>query len=111
MYGVNDLISFLLEANLHQKKITITCDNEAVIDRLSDTYFDLADLDSAESDLIRDAKQALEEFTDCVLVWTRGHQDDGTPVSELPLLAQLIIECDIQPLIGSNLLYFASETT
>ena len=35
-----------------------------------------------------------KDFPDCVLVWTRGHQDDSIPVDKLLLLTQLNIECD-----------------
>ena len=94
LYGINDLIKFLGDPKLCNKHVTISCNNEAAVNKLSPTYFELSDLDQAESDLIRNSRQMLSTFRNYEIIWTRGHQDDNTPFEDLPLLAQLNVECD-----------------
>ena len=55
---------------------------------------ELTDLDKAEADLISSTRANLAKFTDVEVVWVKGHQDDNTPYDDLPLLAQLNVDCD-----------------
>lgn len=94
LYGVNDLLRFIVESGLHQKRFTISCDNEAVVNKLQYLETSLAELDRAESELIKHSRDLLKQMIDYEIIWTRGHQDNETPFDQLPLLAQLNVECD-----------------
>jgi hypothetical protein len=93
--GLQDLTTWLIQTNLHTKRVQIGCDNYGCVKMLQYLTTELTDLDKAEADLISSITRAnLAKFTDVEVVWVKGHQDDNTPYDDLPLLAQLNVDCD-----------------
>jgi ribonuclease HI len=92
--GLNSLITWLLDNSFHTKTIKIVCDNRSCVDILQDLHIQLTDLDKAEADLIIDTRRKLSRFAQVTVEWVKGHQDDSIPYEDLPLEAQLNVDCD-----------------
>lgn len=92
--GVHNMLKYILDNGLTDKKTTIWCDNEAVIKVLTQSYQSLTDLTNSESDLIKSSKDIIEQMTDVTFKHLLGHQDDDTPYEDLPFEVQLNVDCD-----------------
>jgi hypothetical protein len=92
--GLHSLVTWLLQNNFHTKKIKIVCDNKGCVNILQDLHIQLTDLDKAEADLVIDTRRKLSKFSQVLIEWVKGHQDDCMPYEDLPLEAQLNVDCD-----------------
>ena len=92
--GLKDLTAWLVQNDLHRKQVQISCNNEGCVNMLQYFTMELTDLDKAEADLIRDTRANQSKFTDVEVLWVKGHQDEHVTYDELPLLAQLNVDCD-----------------
>ena len=70
------------------------CDNKGAIDKTASPYLNLDDMTAAEGDLIKVITETLPDFPNITLKHVRGHQDRGTSYENLPLEAQLNVDCD-----------------
>ena len=59
--GVHNMLKYIVDNGLHDKKITIWCDNEAVIKVLAQTDPYLADLTNSEGDLLKGSKEYCKD--------------------------------------------------
>ena len=94
MAGITDLVEWIHKTELKHKIVKIVCDNKSCVDNLNNTHTTLTQLDKPEADLIQDVKRMLKDFTDATIEWVQGHQDDNISYDDLPLEAQLNIDCD-----------------
>ena len=92
--GIQEVIRVLKHANLQGKTIEMGCDNKGAIDKTTSQYISLDDMTAAEGDLIKVITETLPEFPNITLTHVRGHQDRGISYENLPLEAQLNVDCD-----------------
>ena len=70
------------------------CDNKGAIDKTVSPYLNLDDMTAVEGDLIKVITDTLTDFPNITLKHVRGHQNRGTSYGNLPLEAQLNVDCD-----------------
>lgn len=54
----------------------------------------MTNLDKAEADLVVDTRRKLSKFAQLQVEWVKGHHDDSIPYENLPLEAQLKVDCN-----------------
>ena len=92
--GIQEVLKILKQENLQEKTIEMGCDNKGAIDKTESPYINLDDMTAAEGDLIKVITDTLPDFPNITLKHVRGHQDRGTSYRNLPLEAQLNVDCD-----------------
>ena len=70
------------------------CNNKGVIDKTASPYLNLDDMTVAEGDLIKVITETLPNFPNITLKHIWGLQDRGTSYENLPLEAQLNVDCN-----------------
>ena len=102
-------LTYLDDEGLHHPETHIFCDNEECTKALLDPNTSgLIGLNEAESNLITAIRWLIPTFQNHNLTHTHvygGHQDDCTPVNELPFEAQTNIDFDT----GTKYYMWASE--
>ena len=92
--GVHKLLVALVDTGLNEKEIELGCDNKSALDRSNTPEQSLDDMTAAEGDLLKVIKDTLPKFSNIALQHVRGHQDRTKSYENLPLQAQLNVDCD-----------------
>ena len=93
--GVTDLLTYLVEEMMHDHEVELWCDNKGVVDKLtSATPPSLTEMTAKEGDLLKVAGVHLSKLPHVTVNHVYGHQEDVKPLADLPLEAQLKVECD-----------------
>ena len=93
--GMVDILQYIVNATMSDHHIELWCDSESVVGQLNSKQSpSLTDMTAPESDLVSIARTLLRTMPNVIVKLVYGHQEDDIPINDLPLEAQLNIQCD-----------------